>query len=346
MASITPSHFKLSTRASNAGSDCQNFADTTLVDSQNPKLLQEVLDGLTAVQPTLPCKLFYDERGSDLFDRICELPEYYPTRTERQIMQDHIQNICHHLGPDVTLIELGSGSSPKTPLLLDHMQNLQAYIPIDICHEHVFATATRLAGRYPNLPIIPIHADYTCPLKLPEDLPGSRRRIIYFPGSTIGNFDPPAARQFLARLAQLAGPNGAVLLGADLRKDTRILLPAYNDAAQVTAAFNRNVLYRLKKTFNAQLDPHGFTHEARWNDKHSRIEMHLVACSPQTIQLAGRTIHLNQGQSIWTESSYKHDLAGWAGLAQGLKQSKVWTDQNQWFSIQYLTHKDQSTHTN
>lgn len=299
----------------------------------------EVLHGLRQQQKTIPCKFFYDQRGSALFDQICELEEYYPTRTELGIMGEHIARIAGCLGPNCLLIEFGSGSSRKTRLLLDHGRDLSGYIPIDISREHLLRTARELAAAYAPLPILPVCADYTGCFELPPGPCPAERRVVYFPGSTIGNFDPEEARGFLRRIAGLCGPAGGLLIGVDLKKDRAILEPAYNDRKGVTAAFNRNLLRRVNRELDADFDLTQFDHHAFYDADKGRIEMHLISRRAQTVQLDESVIHFRAGETIRTECSYKYSLLEFARLAAeaGFVVRNVWTDPRRLFSVQYLT---------
>ena len=305
-------------------------------------IIRDCLATLARTPPELPCKYLYDDRGSQLFDQICNLPEYYLTRTELDIMQRHAQNMANWLGPRAAVIELGSGFGRKTPLLLAAMQDPVCYVPVDIASEALAASTHALAKRLPNLTIAPLCADYTNDdLTLPEPaLLADRtadRRAIYFPGSTIGNFHPTDAAPFMQRLATLAGPRGRMLLGVDQRKDPNTLERAYNDAAGLTAAFNLNVLHRLNRDAAANFDTDAFTHRAIFNDEASRIEMHLVATHPTTAHLADTTFTFTSGQHILTECSYKHTDNTVANLAQGWTIETQWTDDHNWFTIYGLT---------
>lgn len=304
---------------------------------QPADLLGECLAGLRAVPRRLPCKFFYDDLGSQLFDRICELPEYYPTRTELAIMHRHIDAIIDRLGERCLLVELGSGSSLKTRTLLDHLVQPAGYVPIDISRAHLLDAARRLAQRYPSLPIMPICADYSQPLTLPQPPGAIGQRAFYFPGSTIGNLDPAAAQRFLARLAVLGGSGSGLLIGVDLRKSESLLLPAYDDAQGVTAAFNLNLLARINCEAGGNFDLRSFAHRALWNERESRVEMHLVARRPQHVRLGEETFAFAAGESILTEYSYKHTLAGFAELASpAYRVEQVWMDEEEMFSVQYL----------
>ncbi len=298
---------------------------------------QEVIHGLTQDPKTLPCKFFYDERGSALFDRICELDEYYPTRTEMGIMQAHISEMSALLGDNCQLVEYGSGSSLKTRVLLDNAPNLAAYVPMDISREHLGRTASSLAQAYPDIPILPVCADYTQPFDLPQAR--AARTVVYFPGSTIGNFPPAQAREFLARIAQVCGAGGGLLIGVDLKKSPAILEPAYDDKEGVTAAFNLNLLARMNRELGADFELSQWAHHAFYNTIQGRIEMHLVSLEPQSVTIDGHRLLFGRGERIHTESSYKYALDEFACLAEGagLTVRRVWTDDNQLFSVQYLT---------
>lgn len=301
-------------------------------------LLAECVAGLRQRPKLLPCKFFYDRRGSALFDAICELPEYYPTRTELAIMRAHVRDIVAQLGPRVLLIELGSGSSVKTRALLDHLHAPAGYVPMDISREHLWQAATRIAEAYPALPVMPVCADYLRPLELPPPArPMDARRVAYFPGSTIGNFHAPAARDFLGRIADLVGPGGGLLIGVDLAKPPDVLLPAYDDAQGVTAAFNRNLLHRINREAGGDFEVDRFAHRAVWNEPMSRVEMHLVAEAEQRVTLGGEPFDFAAGEAIRTECSYKRTLQGFADLAgDRFDVARVWTDARGWFSVQYL----------
>jgi dimethylhistidine N-methyltransferase len=304
---------------------------------QRGRFLADVLDGLTRPHKSLPCKYFYDERGSALFDRICELPEYYPTRTELGILRRHAPAMAEALGPLCLVVEYGSGSSTKTSLLLEPLERPAAYVPVDISREHLLRSAAALARRHPGLRVIPVCADFTQPFSLPR-VPNARRRVAYFPGSTIGNFAPPEASKFLAGVAAQCGAGGALLIGVDLRKSRSILEPAYDDSQGVTAEFNRNLLRRINRELGADFDGGAFDHRAFWNAEEGRVEMHLVSRRAQVVQLAGRRIPLAPGETIHTENSHKYDLAGFAELARsaGFEVERVWTDPARLFSVQLL----------
>lgn len=307
--------------------------------STDTQFLTDALKGLKSTPKTLPCKYFYDQRGSELFDQICELPEYYPTRTEAGIMEDNIEEMAAVFGPDALLIEYGSGSSAKTRILLDHLPHLAGYVPIDISREHLYQTAESLASAYPALDILPLWADYTQAFTLPNVCRPVRSRIVYFPGSTIGNFHRPEAALFLKHIADICGPGGGLLIGIDLRKSPSVLEPAYNDAQGVTAAFNLNLLARMNAEIGADFALDGFAHSAFYNEQIGRIEMHLLSLNAQTVHLGGESIRFAEDETIWTECSYKYSLPEFAEMAAsaGFTVRRVWTDSGLKFSVQYLT---------
>jgi dimethylhistidine N-methyltransferase len=298
----------------------------------------DVWHGLATPQKTLPCKYFYDARGSALFEAICALPEYYPTRTELAIMQRHAGAMAERLGRGRLLVEYGSGSSTKTRLLLDRLVEPAGYMPIDISRAALAASSRALAAAYPSLDVIPVCADYTESFELPHAAAAVARRGVYFPGSTIGNFTPPQAQRFLARMARVAGPEGVLLVGVDLKKDPAVLERAYDDAAGVTAAFNLNLLARINRELDGSFPLGAFAHRALWEPRAGRIEMHLVSRVRQTVRVAGRSFAFERGETIHTENSYKYELAQFAALAAGvgLRVREVWSDPGRLFSVQLL----------
>ena len=316
---------------------------TAHLKSDAPSLffLQEALAGLQNPQKTLPCKYFYDRRGSLLFDQICALPEYYPTRTEAGIMADNIREMASVFGPDCLLVEYGSGSSTKTRILLDHLPHLAGYVPMDISREHLHRTAEDLQRAYPRLEILPLCADYTAPFELPHATKAVRSRVVYFPGSTIGNFHWAEAAAFLTRIAALCGSGGGLLIGVDLRKSPQVLEPAYNDAQGVTAEFNLNLLRRMNAELGADFDLDSFAHSAFYDTEIGRIEMHLRSLKAQQVHIGDETIAFRENETIWTECSYKYSLPEFAAMAEtaGFAVRQVWTDPEHKFSVQYLTVK-------
>jgi dimethylhistidine N-methyltransferase len=302
-------------------------------------LRHDVLAGLRRRPRTLPCKYFYDARGSRLFEKICELDEYYLTRTELAILERSVAEMAHCLGPDCMLIEPGSGSATKTRLLLEALEDPVAWVPVDISRDVLLRSSESIDGAHPELEVLPVCADFTQAFGLPTPRRRPARRAVYFPGSTIGNFDPPEVVRFLARLRELCAPGGAVLVGADLRKDRKVLEAAYDDAAGVTAEFNLNLLLRVNRELGADFDLDRFRHRAVWDERRGRVEMHLVSTAAQTVRIGGESFSFAAGEAIHSESSYKYDLEGFAGLARaaGLAVARVWLDDRRWFSVQYLT---------
>ncbi|MCC5812745.1 MAG: L-histidine N(alpha)-methyltransferase [Ectothiorhodospiraceae bacterium] len=300
--------------------------------------LEDVLAGLSAPEKHLHPKYFYDALGSQLFDRICELPEYYLTRTELAIMAQHGKDMGRALGSNVLLVEPGSGSSVKIRLLLDAMEKPAGYVPVEICQEHLEASASALQRDYPGLDIRPVCADFTRPFPVPRVRTIPRCNLVYFPGSTLGNFAPPQAEELLANLHRVAGPGGGLLLGVDLRKDPGVLKPAYDDAQGVTAAFNLNLLTRINRELGADFSTDDFCHQAVWNDTESRVEMHLVSRCRQQVRVAGRVFRLEKDEPIVTEYSYKYSRRGLADFAErtGFTVERCWTDPKEWFSVQLL----------
>lgn len=298
----------------------------------------EVWNGLASPRKTLPCKYFYDARGSSLFEAICELPEYYPTRTELAIMEQHADAMADRLGERCLLVEYGSGSSRKTRLLLDRLHDPAGYVPIDISRSALAESAHALRIAYPGLEVLPVCADYTTALDLPEPRRSAARRGVYFPGSTIGNFTPVQAQRFLAHMARVAGAGGVLLIGVDLAKDAATLERAYDDAAGVTAEFNRNLLRRINRELGGTFALDRFAHRAHYDAVAGRVEMHLVSTRAQEVLVAGRAFAFTEGESIHTENSYKYELAQFGALAAsaGLEVADVWTDPARSFSVQCL----------
>lgn len=299
--------------------------------------LGEIIRGLRRPQKTLSPKFFYDDRGSQLFEDITRLPEYYLTNAELAIMRDHIRDIADLVGPQASLIEYGSGSSMKTRILLENLRDLAVYVPVDISREHLLAAANSLASDFPDLEILPVAADFTQPFDLPNPKVMPLRNIVYFPGSTIGNFAPYAANRLLNVMHQEAGQDGALLIGVDLQKDKKTLEDAYNDSEDVTAEFNLNVLRRLNREFDADFDLDQFEHRAIYNDDHGRVEMYLVSQLPQVVSISGEMISFRENETILTEHSHKHTLGGFQNMAEraGFIVHTVWTDEEELFSVQY-----------
>jgi dimethylhistidine N-methyltransferase len=308
-------------------------------EPETEEFLAEVLRGFASPPRSLPSKYLYDERGSELFERICELDEYYLTRTELAILEQRRAEIAQVLGPQCLLIEFGSGSSRKTRVLLDALKDPAGYVPIDISREQLTRSARALARRYPALEVLPVCADYTRDYHVPEPAAPVRRRITWFPGSTIGNFEPANAQTFLKHCAQICGMRGGVLIGVDLHKDTPTLEAAYDDRQGVTAEFELNILARMNRELGANFALERFRYEARYNPVQRRVEMYLVSLESQEVRIGKLCVQLAKGERILTEHSYKYTLEGFRDLAatQDLAVKHVWTDANALFSVQYLT---------
>lgn len=299
----------------------------------------EVIDGLKQSAKTISPKFFYDAAGSQLFDAICELEEYYPTRTEMQILASHAEEIAAIVGEKSFVIEPGSGSSTKVRLLLDELKP-HTYMPMDISKQHLLAAAQTLANEYPWLDIHAACADFTTPLVIPVQA-DMQNRVAFFPGSSIGNFDPLAARAFLAHLGKTIGKGGGLLIGVDLEKDPALLNAAYNDRDGVTAEFNLNLLTRINRELDANFELDCFEHHAFYNERLQRVEMHLVSRLNQIVQVSKRSFDFKQGESIHTECSYKYSISSFQALAvsAGYIPIKVWTDAEQLFSVHYFEYQ-------
>ena len=297
----------------------------------------DVLAGLSRPQKRLPAKYLYDAAGSRLFDAITELPEYYPTRAELGILGEHAGEMAARCGEGCLLVELGAGSLAKVRLLLDRLGRPAGYVPVDVSGDHLRSAADALADDYPALRVIPVVADFTRSFGLPNV--AASRRVVFFPGSTIGNFDPAAADALLRRVGRLVGPGGGLLLGIDLRKDVAVLERAYNDAAGVTAAFNRNLLVRINRELDGDFDPTAFRHFAFYNRVRSRIEMHLISTTAQRVRIGGEAFEFRPAESIHTENSYKYDVAEFAARADacGLRLDDSWADAQNDFAVLFLT---------
>lgn len=301
--------------------------------------LNETLAGLSKSPKELLCKFFYDDRGAQLFQEICELPEYYITRTEVSILRLRAAEMADALGPKVELIGLGTGAGTKTRILLEELHDPAVYIPIDISTQQLEKSTTRFREMFPNLEILPIAADYLAPFELPLPRKPSSRSVVYFPGSTIGNFEPTVATKFLRRLVDLCGPDGGLLIGVDLQKDPRIIEAAYNDAQGVTAQFNLNLLGRANRELGANFDLNNWRHRAIYNPNEGRIEMYLISQIDQDVRIEDRQFHFSKGEKVLTEYSYKHTPEGFSALARqaGFQFEKLWTDEAQLFGVFYFS---------
>jgi dimethylhistidine N-methyltransferase len=298
---------------------------------------QAVLEGLAAAHKHLPCQYFYDARGSQLFEEITRLEEYYPTRVETAILLEHARSMAAPAGRDAVLVEFGSGSSRKTELLLRALDRPRAYVPIDVSQSALNGAKRRLARRLPALEVIPALGDFCNGVALPQGiLPHSR--LGFFPGSTIGNFDPAAAVSLLRHFAGILGPGARCIVGVDLEKNVQRLLAAYNDAKGVTAAFNLNLLARINRELGGDFDLARFRHVAVYDQQHKRIEMHLVSSTRQQAKVLGRSFTFEAGETIHTENSYKYSVARFQAIARqaGWEPSRVWTDGSADFSVHEL----------
>lgn len=302
-------------------------------------LREEVLASFAEHPKVTPPKLFYDRRGSELFEQICRQPEYYPSRTEELILARAANDIAEIAGQDASLVELGSGASHKVRLLLEAMHPA-SYLGIDISEDFLRSSTQRLAADYPWLEVHAACADFSRPMTLPDGFAGEHP-LAFFPGSSIGNFDPEEARAFLANLHELLPEGGGLLIGVDLVKDRNVLEAAYNDQAGVTAAFNLNLLERIRRELDSDIEPGSFFHRAFFNQADSRIEMHLVSSCTQDVMIEGERFHFAAGESLHTENSYKYTTEGFRALAgrAGFRTLAMWTDPQALFSVHYLQRK-------
>jgi L-histidine Nalpha-methyltransferase len=300
--------------------------------------LADVIAGLSAPSKCLPPKYFYDARGCRLFEAICELPEYYLTRTEISLMRERAAEMADALGPGCALIEIGCGNSEKTRLLLETLRP-PLFVPVDIARDQLEASCDTLSRAFPGMRIVAVRADFSMPLTLPDLGPaGVRRKAVYFPGSTIGNFTREEAKDFLVRAADLVGAGGAMLVGVDLKNPPEKLNAAYNDALGVTAEFNLNLLARINRELDADFDLGKFRHYAFYNAGMGRIEMHLISMVKQTIRVEGRCFDFAEGESIHTENSCKYSVDEFQALARsaGFAEARTWTDPDRLFAVHYL----------
>ncbi len=303
---------------------------------QFDSMLSEVWQGLSESPKKIHPKFFYDTRGSQLFDQICQLDEYYPTRTEVAILEKNKQQIAQLAGDYAALIEMGSGSSHKIRILLDAMQPA-AYLPLDISRDHLISSSQRLAEEYPWLEVHAACIDYSTAWKLPYRAEKGQK-VAFFPGSSIGNFEPEEARNLLKEIAQLVGSEGKLIIGVDRVKASHILEGAYNDRSGITAQFNLNLLERINRELEGNFDLKRFSHKAFFNTELNRIEMHLISDIPQYVQVAGKTFFFDQGETLHTESSYKYTIESFIQLAAqaGFSCKQIWSDEKQWFSVYFL----------
>jgi L-histidine Nalpha-methyltransferase len=308
-------------------------------DEETSAFAADVLRGLTASPKRLPPKYFYDDAGSLLFERITELPEYYPTRCEMSILRAQASEIARLIPPGAALVEFGSGSSKKARILLRALPPLAAYVPVDICGEMIEQEAAELRQDFPQLEVIPVTADITQPFDLPAAAKAAPVRVGFFPGSTIGNFDPHEAAAFLRNAGRILGASSTLIIGADLIKPAEVLNAAYNDAAGITAKFNLNLLVRINRELGGTFKLDSFEHHAFYNRERHRVEMHLASLRRQKVKVAGETIDFRAGETIHTENSYKYSIESLGALARGAgwRPAGAWTDERKYFSIQAFT---------
>lgn len=304
-------------------------------DNQYAAFLADVIKGLSGSQKSIPCRWLYDEQGSEFFEKITELPEYYPTRTEVGIFERHLSDMASTIGPDAHVVEFGAGAGTKTRLLLDALSAPKSYVAIDISADFLHASMKTLANDYPDLNVIPIVGNFMDAQNLSGTKLPSGNRLAFFPGSTIGNLLDEEIVTFLSAARNMVGENGQFLIGFDLVKPENILVPAYDDAAGVTAAFNLNLLARINRDLEGNFNLNAFAHEARWNSDAGRIEMHLVSQEDQTVKVNGDHFEFQKGETIHTENSRKFTLEGMQGLAKkaGWAFKKTWFDEKKYFGV-------------
>ena len=304
--------------------------------------LNEIVDGLSQPEKMISPKYFYDERGSQLFDEITRLPEYYPTETELGIMRDSMDEVAELVGKQASLIEFGSGSSLKTRILLENLDELAVYVPVDISEDHLLDSALKIRSEFPGLEVLPVVADFTKPFQLPSPAIMPVRNIVYFPGSTIGNFTNDEAQELLDVMYQEAGEGGALLIGVDLQKDPEIIERAYNDSKGVTAEFNLNMLRHLNREYEADFDLDAYEHNAEYNRDEGRIELRLVSDKDQEFNVGNESFSIAKDEAILTEYSHKYTLEGFEEMARkaGFSVEHVWMDEDRLFSVQFLTRLD------
>lgn len=322
----------------NTSQHIQSGAAPWLAQSEDTSAFaRALLGGLSDTPKRIPCKYFYDAEGSALFERICALPEYYVTRTELDLLARHAGEFAALIEPEAEVVEFGAGAGHKVRILLDALVRPRAYLPIDISSDYLAAAAAQLDADYPDVMVKPVIADFSQPFALPHLTAGARRRVGFFPGSTIGNFAPEEALRFLSNVARLLR-GGGLLIGVDLVKDPSILHAAYNDAMGITAAFNKNLLARANRELDAKFDLSRFHHHASYNPLLQRIEMYLISAVRQHVRVAGQTISFADGEAVHTENSHKYTMDGFRILAAkaGFTPRAVWCDAARLFSLHWL----------
>ena len=308
------------------------------VEIINNEFLTDVIDGLNQKPKTLKPKYFYDNRGAELFTEICKTPEYYPTRTEIEILKLNAKDIASEIGDNVALIEYGSGALEKIQILLNVLENQAGIIPVDISKDQLIEATAELQTMYPDLKIIPIPADFTKPISIPKLSPAPANRVAFFPGSTIGNFEPDLAISFLQGVTDTIGPGGLLLIGFDLKKQTETLVAAYDDKAGITETFNKNILHRINTELGGNFDIQSFKHIARYNEKEGRIEMHLESQTNQSVSIKNTVFQFMEKETIHTENCYKFTETDFKALASkaGLSPVKAWNDNRRYFAVMLL----------
>ncbi len=311
--------------------------DVEYAPDTDSSLYQDVIRGLSRSRKEIPAKYLYDDRGSRLFNDICELDEYYLTRTEKKLTNEHADDIAAHIGSNARLIELGAGSGEKTRILLRHVHDLAAYIPVDISGDELERCVSRLSEEFPDTEIVPVCADYTADWELPTN-GFDGRNVFYYPGSTIGNFHPDRAGEFLDRLSTLAGPRGALVVGVDLDKDPQIIEDAYNDSEGVTAEFTLNLLRRINRECQADFDLDNFEHRAIYQRDQKRIQTRVYSLCDQTVEFPTDRFHFEDGEYMVVEYSYKYTIEDFADLSgeAGWRTRSIWTDDDRLFSLWFL----------
>jgi dimethylhistidine N-methyltransferase len=306
-----------------------------VVEEEAFRFAGDVVQGLSRPRKATPPKWLYDARGSALYELICEQEEYYPPRIETALLERHAEEIAAAVGPRALVFEYGAGSARKTALLLGALRRPAAYVPVDISREALLGAAETMGGRFPRLPVRPVVADFTMDVELPLSDVACARRLAFFPGSTIGNFDPPEAVSLLRRMARDAGEDGMLVIGVDLPKDEVTLTAAYDDARGVTAAFDLNLLARMNRELSGDFRISAFRHRSIWDPRLSRVEMHLESREEQVASVAGHTFHFARGETIHTESAYKWEPRAFDALAAiaGWRPEAGWTDDRAWFAV-------------
>jgi dimethylhistidine N-methyltransferase len=318
------------------------LAEAHLPDQQTSAFAREAIGDLSQRPKRLSPKYFYDATGSELFEAITRLPEYYPTRTELSILRDRGSDIAAIIPKGAALIEFGAGATTKVRLLLENCA-ISAYVPVDISGDFLHGQANALRRDFPGLAVYPVAADFTAPFALPDVITiAGMPKVGFFPGSTLGNFEPHEACAFLRSAREILGKGSQMIIGVDLEKDERVLYDAYNDAAGVTARFNLNVLVRINRELGGNFDLSAFTHRAIYNRERHRIEMHLISKKSQSVRLLGTNFAFRAGESIHTESSYKYSIDRFAALARGSGWTPraSWTDKAGMFSVHALVASD------